>query len=1727
MATAASLTAVQKIYIAFYQRPADSAGQVYWAGRLDAEGGDLNGVINAFANSPEATALYGAITTTNISATVKAIYLALFNRVVDDTDAGLKFWVDGFNAGTFTPGKIALEILNAAQGGDAVSVQNKLQVANSFSAAVDGRLMTAVNYGQGTTFAATYSGTADAVAAREMLSKVTSAPSTVLSSTQVTDFVIEKIADAGDAIFGSSSQIVTLTNGTDVRTGNVFNANQVYTPGGDDRINSLQDEDNLTGTGTNPTLNATLGNANDNGGIIITPKLNGIQTVNLAFTGTGGAAGAVVALDMQDATGLNAVNISRVSQATNLARVENIQQAVTSMSIANTNANTAGVVEFSFGSGALAGATPAATLTLSNVQVGLVNIGGNTSGVGGAGVGGVGYEDLTIASSGSANAVGVLNVPQDTGTAGKITINGNQNLRLGTTTAVVNAVGTTESVTYGGGIAQANGRLATVDASALTGNLTLNMGAGFFTTGKADTSGTVQNVAVTGGAGSDTFILSDVIQAGDSLTGGGGNDTLIVANGGVINNLSSIVSSIEAVQLRVDAGPFGAAGASTVDFSKLSDATSVLVHNETSNGAGAPSASGVVTYNLNNLTASLAGAVNVSHSNTGSNGITQNVINANLANAAGAADLVVLNINEGLNTNPRFNGTLATQVTNNGVTFSGAVESITLNNLDSESNTIALASVAQHTGTLTLSSGANAAAAGTFMNLDTTVAGGNGGLYGYDVTGAAGVGSLDFTNGRIQELSAVVGQVKVAAATVNAAAEAGNVVVRVSSNAASAVGAQTITMGSGNDTVIFDNTPAVADTRAGLTISDTVAGGAGTDTLVIDGNVAASQIALGASEWTNVSGFEAIRLVNAGAGSTYSLTLTDALIAANNNAGTLAFVNDHDGQNDTGLTTAQAAAVVGGNDVWAVPESNVTIDASAISATSKFSYNGEEGLSRTADRLIFSDVNMNGNAVVDGGAIDNITDNRGIAATTPANFPGNGVNANLGNADVIEVRNSAVVSQGDLANIRNIGTLSFTNSTAVTQVSTLQLNDAIVDNLVDSYQTSVSRAAAATATAGGANVEVLQINGVDNTNVGGATVGLNIEAGTLTDRSDLSVTLGRGANVVATGAGQDRVVLLGNYATGAYGATENGVSINAQANNAAGNRAVTDNINLGTGFDTLVTYGNINLAGATLAGVEALVANSNVVLTETQYRNLGSLFFSATGPHTLTIQADGSAGAIDLTKITSDTSLVTILNNSADVVSGLPTGINGGTAAIGAGGALSVTMLQALSADYRANDPLTVLDTGANITTALNNGSVATNDAAQPGEVDFFDATDNVLALTVAGAGVALNARLTAADVVTLADTGANLATVAGLNAAAFANVDFVDAIDNALTLSLVNLNAVTNAKLTAADVVTLADSGANLAAIAAAAYAGFTNVDIVDATNDAVSFTADQVAAVTNARLVGAGDVVTLADAAAAIQALSGATLASYTNVDFYDATPNALSLTVAQATGLGNKFTATDVVTIADTGANLAANVGGLGSNFTGFGTLANTDVLDASDNAVSLTLAQFAAVAAAGPKFAAGDALTVSMTTAADTIAALTGAHAAAGVEVLRYTASNQAGTAAFTDVAGAALANTDTFTLTLPDVVTGFTAGTDKINLTAFGLTGASGLAQFGATGSKVADNEYIVVRGGYNVGTGVFTADGAGADSLVVWDGNTSALSVTQASVVLVGTVATAADLILA
>lgn len=123
--TAYSYDYIQKVYVAYYGRPADPAGQAYWAGQMDAEGQSIRAVVNAFGTSQEFTQRYGGLNNTQL---VTAIYQQTLAR--DPDPAGLAFYVDQLNTGRMTLPTIALDIVNGAVlPPDSTTVKNKLDVA--------------------------------------------------------------------------------------------------------------------------------------------------------------------------------------------------------------------------------------------------------------------------------------------------------------------------------------------------------------------------------------------------------------------------------------------------------------------------------------------------------------------------------------------------------------------------------------------------------------------------------------------------------------------------------------------------------------------------------------------------------------------------------------------------------------------------------------------------------------------------------------------------------------------------------------------------------------------------------------------------------------------------------------------------------------------------------------------------------------------------------------------------------------------------------------------------------------------------------------------------------------------------------------------------------------------------------------------------------------------------------------------------------------------------------------------------------------------------------------------------------------------------------------------------------------------------------------------------------------------------------------------------------------
>ncbi|MDD2547704.1 MAG: SwmB domain-containing protein, partial [Burkholderiaceae bacterium] len=179
MAQPTSLSTVQKLYIAYYGRPADVAGQTFWGDKLDAAQGSLVGIIDAFATSAEAQALYGASSTARERVTV--LYQNILGRNPDT--AGLNYYVDQINRGKLSLGNAALSILDGVQGADKPLADNRLSVAQSFTS-------------QASPAAKSYEGDAAAAIARTLLQGVTGDAATVTTSNGLLDAYLNTIGVA-------------------------------------------------------------------------------------------------------------------------------------------------------------------------------------------------------------------------------------------------------------------------------------------------------------------------------------------------------------------------------------------------------------------------------------------------------------------------------------------------------------------------------------------------------------------------------------------------------------------------------------------------------------------------------------------------------------------------------------------------------------------------------------------------------------------------------------------------------------------------------------------------------------------------------------------------------------------------------------------------------------------------------------------------------------------------------------------------------------------------------------------------------------------------------------------------------------------------------------------------------------------------------------------------------------------------------------------------------------------------------------------------------------------------------------------------------------------------------------------------------------------------------------------------------------------------------------------
>ena len=123
---------VQKIYVAYFGRPAESTGLNYWVEQAIANNGNWGAIAEQFAGSAESQKLYGGKSNAEL---VQAIYLNVLGRSPDAS--GSQYWITRLDNGSFTPAAMALAVANGVKGLDATTLSQRIDGAKAFTLELD------------------------------------------------------------------------------------------------------------------------------------------------------------------------------------------------------------------------------------------------------------------------------------------------------------------------------------------------------------------------------------------------------------------------------------------------------------------------------------------------------------------------------------------------------------------------------------------------------------------------------------------------------------------------------------------------------------------------------------------------------------------------------------------------------------------------------------------------------------------------------------------------------------------------------------------------------------------------------------------------------------------------------------------------------------------------------------------------------------------------------------------------------------------------------------------------------------------------------------------------------------------------------------------------------------------------------------------------------------------------------------------------------------------------------------------------------------------------------------------------------------------------------------------------------------------------------------------------------------------------------------------------------
>jgi hypothetical protein len=124
--------AVEKLYVAYFSRPADPAGLAFWANELATNPNGYQEISANFAASAEYKAAYAGMTNAQI---VSTVYQHLFGRPAEQ--GGIDFWAQKLDQHVITIDNVVTQIAAGAQSTDLFAYNAKVSVATTFTAHLD------------------------------------------------------------------------------------------------------------------------------------------------------------------------------------------------------------------------------------------------------------------------------------------------------------------------------------------------------------------------------------------------------------------------------------------------------------------------------------------------------------------------------------------------------------------------------------------------------------------------------------------------------------------------------------------------------------------------------------------------------------------------------------------------------------------------------------------------------------------------------------------------------------------------------------------------------------------------------------------------------------------------------------------------------------------------------------------------------------------------------------------------------------------------------------------------------------------------------------------------------------------------------------------------------------------------------------------------------------------------------------------------------------------------------------------------------------------------------------------------------------------------------------------------------------------------------------------------------------------------------------------------------